>query len=589
MPYPGRADDERGDESARSAHDERPRHQWPGPREWPGPRGRAAGHGAGWGPHRRWSGADDLDAEPRFRFSRWARLWLPVIISFVVQVPAALFTWRLRRLVTVGADEPWHLAARVGLALLGALALIAARRFPGPVVAVVSAAAGAYALLVAGEFAPPYIALAFAVVSAVVRGARVWAWWSLGVAWVLTVGTGILVSVDWQPAAVVAVTLGLVLLLGIGEGIRTRRARIDELRRRAAERRLTEVQAERVRIARELHDVLAHSLSQINVQAGVGLHLIDTQPELAASALANIKDASKSALDEVRSVLGVLRAGQDAPGAEEDAAPLVPEPDLSRLDGLVASVVSQGLQVTLENGIALGADAAPRTGPPPKAVQLALYRIVQESLTNVIRHAHATRATVTLAETTEAYTVSVVDDGSGAGSGAAARAEQTAGASRARGASPDAEPVRLGRGLLGMRERAELLGGDFSAGPRPDGGFVVAASIPRRPDLSPVSPSPSGASASPVAPTPSSAPASPLTPTPSSAPPSTDAPTTSSAPPSTDAPTTSSAPTPPSASTASSPPSEPTVPAAPSSPTPTTEPTPPAPPAAGATPTEEIP
>jgi signal transduction histidine kinase len=508
MPHPGSADD-RGDERARL-----PREEWqPDERHGAhGAHGRWADHGTAWGPRGRWTGDGDAAWEPRFRFSRWARLWLPVILSFVVQVPAAVFTWRFRQMATFADDDPLRFAARIGLALLGPLALIAARRYPGPVVAVVSAAAGAYALLVAGEFAPPYIALAFAIVSAVVRGARLWAWWSLGVAWVLTVTIGILIGADWQPAAVVAVTLGLVLLLGIGEGIRTRRARIDELRKRSAERRLTEVQAERVRIARELHDVLAHSLSQINVQAGVGLHLIDTQPELAASALANIKETSKSALDEVRSVLGVLRAGQDAPGADDDVAPLVPEPDLSRIDGLVASVVSQGLQVTLENGIASGADAAPRTAPPPKAVQLALYRIVQESLTNVIRHAHATRAMVTLAETPDAYTVSVVDDGPGPGPGPG----QATGPARPRNAAADDDTHRPGRGLLGMRERAELLGGHFDAGPQPGGGFAVEAVIPRRPGVrqpaapaapSPGSPPPPSASA----PAPSDASASALT------------------------------------------------------------------------------
>jgi hypothetical protein len=127
------------------------------------------------------------------------------------------------------------------------------------------------------------------------------------------------------------------------------------------------VQAERVRIARELHDVLAHSLSQINVQAGVGLHLMDKQPEKAAAALASIKETSKTALDEVRSVLGVLRAE----GGADPSAPLVPEPDLARLAGLAASVTSQGIDVSLDN----------RFGAVPQAVQLAVYRIVQESLT----------------------------------------------------------------------------------------------------------------------------------------------------------------------------------------------------------------
>ncbi|CAN5296705.1 hypothetical protein BH09ACT5_BH09ACT5_22020 [soil metagenome] len=204
------------------------------------------------------------------------------------------------------------------------------------------------------------------------------------------------------------------------------------------------MQAERVRIARELHDVLAHSLSQINVQASVGLHLMDKQPARASEALASIKETSKTALDEVRSVLGVLRAE----GGQDPSAPLVPEPDLSRLPGLAASVTSQGVEVALRNDVA---DA-------PKAVQLAVYRIVQESLTNVVRHAGATHAAVVIAQEGDDYVVTVDDDGSGPH----AHADGTTG----------------GRGLLGMHERAELLGGTLTTGASPLGGFRVTARIP---------------------------------------------------------------------------------------------------------------
>jgi signal transduction histidine kinase len=233
--------------------------------------------------------------------------------------------------------------------------------------------------------------------------------------------------------------------VGAAEGVRTRGERIDRYRSALAVRRQSEVQAERVRIARELHDVLAHSLSQINVQAGVGLHLMEKQPEKAAAALASIKETSKTALDEVRSVLGVLRAE----GGADPNAPLVPEPDLARLDGLVASVTSQGIDVTLDN----------RLAAVPQATQLALYRIVQESLTNVARHAHASSARVELVEDASFYRVTVTDDGVGA-------AENAAGTG--------------GRGLLGMHERAELLGGTLEAAPLPGGGFRVAASIPKK-------------------------------------------------------------------------------------------------------------
>jgi signal transduction histidine kinase len=217
-----------------------------------------------------------------------------------------------------------------------------------------------------------------------------------------------------------------------------------EFRRRAGERRQSAVQAERVRIARELHDVLAHSLSQINVQAGVGLHLMDKQPDKARDALASIKDTSKSALEEVRSVLGVLRAEQAAPDA-----PLVPEPDLSRLGQLVTGYPE--LRIALEDRL--------RHDEVPAPVQLAIYRIVQESLTNVARHATgAGEVRVVLERHGGDFRVEVRDDGD-------APADRTASESG-------------GRGILGMRERAELLGGHLSAGPAPEGGFVVSAAIP---------------------------------------------------------------------------------------------------------------
>jgi signal transduction histidine kinase len=276
--------------------------------------------------------------------------------------------------------------------------------------------------------------------------------------------------VPWQAAPVTAATLALVLLVVVGGSIRSRRARYDELRRRAAERRASAAQAERVRIARELHDVLAHSLSQINVQAGVGLHLIDRDPEQGRLALTNIKAASKTALDEVRSVLGILRDEGSA-----GAAPLVPEPGLAQLPALVAGVREQGVDVTLELRVPEG-DGPEGDGPagiepggdgPGRAVQLAAYRIVQESLTNVLRHSGGGSARVAVGLQGVALGVggrmlvlTVEDDGG------------------ARTAPPRADGESGGRGLEGMRERAELLGGRFEAGPRAGGGFGVRAELP---------------------------------------------------------------------------------------------------------------
>jgi len=373
----------------------------------------------------------------QFRMSRTTRLLLPVLVSLLLQLPAALF-WLVRQPSVTTATAAI-------LAVVGPLALLGIRRFPGPVVAVVSLAACADFLLSGSSEGPPYVALAFAIVLSVARGARVWAWLSVAVFWVGTVTSGILLNFNWHPARIAVTTLGILIVFGIGEAIRTRREHLAEFRRTIAQRKQTEVQAERVRIARELHDVLAHSLSQINVQAGVGLHLMQSQPDKASEALASIKETSKTALDEVRSVLGILRAE----GGTDPEAPLVPEPDLSRLPGLAASVAEQGVQVDLRSDVSAA----------PQSVQLAIYRIVQESLTNVIRHSGADRVTVTVTVEGGSYVVTVSDNGKTTELGVASEG---------------------GRGLLGMRERAELLGGSLSAGPAEGGGFTVVARIPTR-------------------------------------------------------------------------------------------------------------
>ena len=391
-----------------------------------------------------WAYAEfSADWQPRFKLSAAARLWIPVIISFLVQVPWAVVLWRHRALPLLAETDPEKLAIGVGIALIGPLALVFARRWPGPVVAVTSVAALVDLLIGESSISPPYIALAFAIGSAVNRGARTWAWVSVAGAWIVGITLGTVLALNWQPGRIAGTTLGILIVFGIAEAVRGRRERYAEFRRRVAARRENEVQAERVRIARELHDVLAHSLSQINVQAGVGLHLIETQPSQAADALASIKETSKNALDEVRTVLGVLRAE----GGADPSAPLVPEPDLSRLAGLAASVTSQGVEVTVVD----------ESRDVPQAVQLALYRIAQESLTNVVRHAHARHAVVTIEQSDAGgYAITITDDGSG-------------------GAPSD---LGGGRGLLGMRERAELLGGTLDAGPTSTG-FRVHATIPR--------------------------------------------------------------------------------------------------------------
>jgi signal transduction histidine kinase len=364
-------------------------------------------------------------------------LWLPAIVSFLVQVPATIaILWRF-----APADSAALAATSIGVAAVGPLALLAARRFPGPVAVVVTAAAVAD-LLLAPAFGPPYVAFAFAIVLGIVRGARAWVFASVAICWVAAVSIGSVLGLDWHPVRIALTTAAIALLLAVAERIRERRARAGEARRRAVEHRQSVEQAERMRIARELHDVLAHSLSQIHVQAGVGLHLMDSQPERAREALANIKTSSRTALDEIRGVLAFLRADS------VDAAALAPQPDLARIPGVIESMRAQGLDVDYSVDI---------THTPSAAVQLALYRIVQESLTNVLRHADASRADVRLGEVDGMLRLTIADNGRGA-----------------------VDPHRgdAGNGILGMTERAELLGGTLVTGTGTNGGFLVTATLP---------------------------------------------------------------------------------------------------------------
>ena len=227
------------------------------------------------------------------------------------------------------------------------------------------------------------------------------------------------------------------------------RTRAEEARRRAGE--------ERMRIARELHDVLAHNISLINVQAGVALHLMDEQPGQSRSALQAIKQASNDALGELRSVLDVLRQGDEAP-------PRAPASGLAQLDSLVAGAGSAGLAVHTR------VEGTPR--PLPAGTDLAAYRIVQESLTNVTRHAGPASATILVRYGPDDLTVQVDDDGKGATSASGRQATDPGRQDRRPG----------GTGIRGMRERVIALGGELSAGPRPGGGFRVLARLPLGPE-----------------------------------------------------------------------------------------------------------
>jgi signal transduction histidine kinase len=236
--------------------------------------------------------------------------------------------------------------------------------------------------------------------------------------------------------------LALAITVGLG---RAGRLRVDlaNARAEAAEEvALRRSSEERLRIARELHDIIGHSLGTIAVQAGVGRHLMNTEPEKAAEALDSIAKISRDSLDEVRSVVAALR---------DDEPPYQPAPSLTDLPDLIETVRSTGLAVELELPDDLEAI--------PRQAGAAVYRITREALTNVIRHAHASTASVQVDHHNGVVEVAIRDDGGGAGNG---RGPHSSG----------------GNGITGMRERAEALGGSLSAGPAPDGGFLVTASLP---------------------------------------------------------------------------------------------------------------
>ncbi|MFJ8014322.1 sensor histidine kinase [Streptomyces sp. NPDC096339] len=367
--------------------------------------------------------------------------------------------WRSALIVAVAAQvgSGWAERTQTGrvsldwfgrlLLLLGPALLVVRHRHPVLVVYAVAAVDLVY--IGAGyPYGPVFISLAVACFAAVIAGRRRAAWGAVGLLW-----AGHLLIAHWlyrwlpptgdgpAPwAQELGITAWVLAMLALAEVVRARREQWarERAERAAAERR--RVGEERLRIARELHDVLAHSISVINVQAGVGLALLDTDPEQARTALTTIKAASKEALGEVRQVLDTLRAPGDAPRT--------PAPGLDRLPELVEQAAAAGLTVDV------AVEGSPRALAP--GMDLAAFRILQEALTNVVRHSGSRTARVRIGWQPGALELCVDDEG-----------------------PPTGDPAGgSGNGLIGMRERASALGGGIEAGPRPDGGFRVVARLP---------------------------------------------------------------------------------------------------------------
>ncbi|MEV7021268.1 histidine kinase [Kitasatospora sp. NPDC093558] len=242
----------------------------------------------------------------------------------------------------------------------------------------------------------------------------------------------------------IAATVAIAWL--VGNTVHQSRSHAEALRGRATEQAVT---AERLRIARELHDMVAHNIGIIAIQAGMGQRVMDTQPRETRNALDAIETTSRETLAGLRRMLGALRQG------EGESAPLEVAPGLAELDRLVANTAVAGVRVALT-----------RTGEPrhlPADVDLAAFRIVQEAVTNVVKHSGTRDCRVTVDYRPDGIAVTVVDLGAGGGSGTGYGYGAGGG---------------TGYGIAGMRERVSLLHGEFSAGPRPEGGFRVAARLP---------------------------------------------------------------------------------------------------------------
>ncbi len=319
------------------------------------------------------------------------------------------------------------------LVLLSVLPAAARRAWPRTSLAVVTIASAAVLTLDRGDPAPQ-LAVAFVMYLIPLRSPRREALALLGGALaILAAAAGALPGRE----ALSALAENWLLVAGswaVGYAVAQQRAYAAVVRTQAE-------RDDRIRIARELHDVVAHGLSLIAVQAGVACWVAESQPAEAARALASIEEISRGALREMRALLGVLRVEGD------DAAPgLEPAQGLADLAALADQVAAAGLAVTL--------DVCGEPRPLLPGLDLAAYRVVQEALTNVVRHAGAARCRVTVRYQPQALGLEVTDDGRGAAD------------------------VGNGHGIKGMRERVALYGGTLHAGSRPGGGFTVTARFP---------------------------------------------------------------------------------------------------------------
>ncbi|HEY5360999.1 MAG TPA: sensor histidine kinase [Streptosporangiaceae bacterium] len=355
------------------------------------------------------------------------------------------------------------------------------RRWPRSVLALVVLSA---AVATAISTSPgPVLAVAFVIYLIPLRRPRREALWLLA-ATLLAVGAGMAVflggpHVTPLPGAAAGLLLASWPLVAIAwligyaaEQQRSHAAAQREQAERRAREQLTEARRarseERLQIARELHDVVAHTMSLIAVQAGVANYVASTRPDEAARALASIEETSRGALGEMRALLGMLRADESA-AAPVAAVSLVPTPGLADLDGLVKRTAEAGVRVTL--------DVCGERPPLSAGLELAAYRVIQEAITNVIRHAATDSCQVTVTYQREMLLLAVTDSGTGHGAANHGAANHGAANRGGNGRGGDGRGGD-GHGIAGMRERVQMYGGELQAAPLPGRGFRVTARFP---------------------------------------------------------------------------------------------------------------
>jgi signal transduction histidine kinase len=335
----------------------------------------------------------------------------------------------------------------VALLVAGGLVLIARRKYPVTVMVVTYALTLSFQATQAfgNRGGPAWLPVIVAFATAIYLHRRSAALIFLVVCYVVSLWGPTLLGKGNNPSAVLALSVGagLAALVGVAELARLRRQRSLAIAQSRRDEALRQSSEERLRLARDLHDIVAHNISVINVQANTALHLMHRQPERAEAALTTIHEVSKQALVELRTVLGVLRD-------VDNEAPRSPVPGLSDLGALLERSRAAGLAVRM-------IEEGERRRALPTDVDVTAYRIVQESLTNSSRHSGSGRATVRLSYGESELCVQVDDEGP------TLRAGHTNGSSK---------------GITGMSERAQALGGTLQAGPRPEGGFSVQARLP---------------------------------------------------------------------------------------------------------------